>query len=341
MNKPVYDIVIVTHLPAFYKINLYNEIAKKKRILVFYVSTSSDIRNTDFTSGKMNFEYKILNNQSFEKRKGFKSARKLLAELKKIEFSKILVGGWDLIEFWAVVFRYSKKAALTLESSLNESVSSGLKGFIKKLFVIRVQLCFASGNEHVKLLESLNFKGEVRITRGVGIIKKGRAEKFEPKEYSARFLFVGRLSAEKNIEWLIDQFKGRKETLSIVGYGPDENLLKMQAGSNVSFLGAVSNENLSRIYMEHDFFILPSLSEPWGLVVEEALYNSIPVIVSDKCGAKELIKNGVNGFIIRTDSNDLSTLLDSINAESYKRLELSGLQTYINDKDLKQVEVYL
>ena len=56
-------------------------------------------------------------------------------------------------------------------------------------------------------------------------------------------------------------------------------------------------------YFKSDIFILPSMSEPWGLVVNEALLCGLPVIVSNKCGsAPELVKDGKNGFTFNPES---------------------------------------
>ena len=44
------------------------------------------------------------------------------------------------------------------------------------------------------------------------------------------------------------------------------------------------------MYAEYDILILPSLSEPWGLVVEEALYYGMPVIISDRVGCRSEVK---------------------------------------------------
>lgn len=57
------------------------------------------------------------------------------------------------------------------------------------------------------------------------------------------------------------------------------------AKDNIRFLGHVPNDSLPEIYERHDVFILPSRYEPWGLVVEEALFRGLPVIASDKVGS--------------------------------------------------------
>ena len=110
------------------------------------------------------------------------------------------------------------------------------------------------------------------------------------------------------------------------------------ANENISFLGAVDNKNLPNIYQSHDVFILSSYSEVWGLVVEEALNNGLPVIVSDKVGcADEIIQNGENGYTFK--SNDTESLIACINKmqniDNYNRMRKN-----ISKLDFKEIEEY-
>ena len=82
--KKEYKYLILTNQPAFYKINLYNELNKKIKIFVIFIGEGSTIRNSDFLKGNMEFEYLILNNLSYEKRKKVNSLFKLIVNMKKI-----------------------------------------------------------------------------------------------------------------------------------------------------------------------------------------------------------------------------------------------------------------
>lgn len=50
-----FDILFITNLPSFYKINLYNEIARRKKIFVIYTGDTAECRNNDFFNVKMQF----------------------------------------------------------------------------------------------------------------------------------------------------------------------------------------------------------------------------------------------------------------------------------------------
>jgi glycosyltransferase involved in cell wall biosynthesis len=91
-----------------------------------------------------------------------------------------------------------------------------------------------------------------------------------------------------------------------------EDYAKEKGLKDVYFLGFKNQTELSKYYALADIFVLPSgIGETWGLVVNEAMCFSLPIIVSDMVGcAKDLVKNGENGFIFKTgDINELTECL--------------------------------
>lgn len=122
------------------------------------------------------------------------------------------------------------------------------------------------------------------------------------------FLFVGRLAPEKNVIGLLDAWLAYRDcgggwSLVIAGDGPDGPALKERLkasayNSHVCFLGHRSARELLPVYAFASTFVLPSKREPWGLVVNEAMAASLPVIVSKRCGcAEDLVRPGQNGFV--------------------------------------------
>jgi len=345
----MYDYLIVTHIPAFYKINLYNQLAKELNIFVIFIAKDTDEkRSDDFTTiNKVSFKYMILFNGNFQERDQFKSIQKLKLQIKSMRFQRLLISGWDLVEFWYLIFTNKKrKNCLALESTILESNTKGIKGYIKKIFLKRISLVFASGNLHIQLLEKLHFSGKMKTTQGVGIINKPKFNKnIDDRVYDKKFIFIGRLSKgkPKNLEILIKIFNTLPDyTLTIIGIGEDEEYLKKISNKNINFIGAVENSKINNYLLSNNILILPSTSEPWGLVVEEALYFGIPVIISQNCGSVELIQNNVNGFIINPyNYENIKNIILSINYDNYKKLVNEVSMFSINKKDLKQVNSYL
>jgi glycosyltransferase involved in cell wall biosynthesis len=122
------------------------------------------------------------------------------------------------------------------------------------------------------------------------------------------FIFVGRLSEEKNIQHVISAFAAARHRrthaeewrLILVGDGPLRATLEAEAlrlGLPVDFVGGVPWYEVPRHLARADVLILPSTSEPWGLVVNEAMICEKAVIVSAACGcAPDLVIDGATGF---------------------------------------------
>jgi len=89
--------------------------------------------------------------------------------------------------------------------------------------------------------------------------------------------------------------------LIVLGDGSQESKLKKYKNDNslegICFIEGQPWFDVPKILALADVFILPSYSEPWGLVVNEAMACGLPVIVSNKCGsAYDVVKEGINGY---------------------------------------------
>lgn len=134
------------------------------------------------------------------------------------------------------------------------------------------------------------------------------AEEAPAKQFD--FLLCGRLTAVKNPEFALDvaeqsaKLLGRVVTIAIVGSGELEALLKASAASrseyiHVTFAGFIRRADLPEWYLRSRIFLLPSVSETWGVVVNEACAAGLPVLVSSVVGsAHDLVVHEDNGFVM-------------------------------------------
>ena len=145
------------------------------------------------------------------------------------------------------------------------------------------------------------------------------------------FLFIGRFVEEKGIDVLIEAYRRYRETvhnpwpLICCGAGPLQNQLKGQSG--IEIRGFVQPEHLPQALASAGCFVLPSRSEPWALVIHEAVSAGLPVLASDRVGSVvHLVQPGFNGFIFdRDDVRGLASLLGRISTLTPSRLEeMSG-----------------
>lgn len=333
-----YEKIVITNLPAFYKIRLFNEINKRIPLLVLFTGHASDGRNSDFYKGNIEFDYINLN-------KGLLGNFFTLIKVLQNNCKEIILGGWDNCWYWMpLIINPKQNNSVIVESSIHESKISGVRGTIKRIFLSHCTKVYVPGKSNANLVKQLGFKGQIIKTKGCGIFNYIKQPQYIEHKEVKRFIYVGRLAEVKNVSLLIRTFNDFPELiLDIVGFGPLEVELKKMANSNIIFHGAVDNKDLPSYYNTANVFVLPSLSEPWGIVVEEALNNGLPVIVSDKVGCAEELVNNSNGIIFK--SGDIYSLkkaikkISDINYYNYLRYNISKLEFEVIEKE--QVKCYL
>jgi len=338
-----YQAVFVTHLPSFYKINLYNVLAQSINIFVVFIGESSNLRAKDFTQQQKNFDFIVLNHCAFEARNKPNSCLRVAKLLRTLRFKKLILGGWDLPEYWVLSFLFPKKNnCLALESSIFESQDYGARKHIKSLFLKRISTVFYSGVPHLKLIKKIGFQGLALKTLGVGITNYS-SKQHEVKHFSGKFIYVGRLAPEKNLLLLLNAFKELPNfSLTLVGEGPLKSELMRRKSDNVTIVGHVPHTKLVHYYQKNDIFILPSLKEPWGLVVEEALYYHLPIIASEYVGASiDLVQEQDTGVLF--DPHSEQSLMEAILklAQNYSHYEENTQKFDFTKRDQRQVQAYV
>ncbi len=211
-----------------------------------------------------------------------------------------------------------RKSVLMTESTAEDHVRSWWKESLKGLLIRTLfDSAIVGGKAHMRYLENLGFSPE-HIQHSYDVVDNHLlAERSSTvRELSAGasklpsryILFVGRLAPEKNVgglltEWHQYRNAGGTWPILIVGSGPLTDTLHASASispfaNDIYFAGHKGYKELPAFYAFASCFILPSVREPWGLVVNEAMAAGLPVIVSNRCGcAEDLVHAGHNGFI--------------------------------------------
>ncbi len=138
-------------------------------------------------------------------------------------------------------------------------------------------------------------------------------EKKKRTRNSFKYLFVGNIKPAKGVDILLNAFNrieapGKK--LTIIGAMGDAAHLLGNRQNNIAVKGYVPHEKLPEEYNDADIFILPSRLDGFGLVVTEAMSTATPVIVSSHVGAKDLVNDGVSGWVF--ESGDHEALADAM-----------------------------
>lgn len=130
-------------------------------------------------------------------------------------------------------------------------------------------------------------------------------------------LFVGRLTLQKGPDYFLHAAKrileyAPKTIFAIAGSGDmEKQTMELAASlgisSNVLFLGFLRGEALAAVYKAADIFVMPSVSEPFGITPLESLLNGTPVVISKQSGASEVILHA-----LKTDFWDIEDMADKI-----------------------------
>ena len=286
--------------PAIYSIDLSVNIYDKMNIGYCF------IKDNTYSKSSFNKDQVYLSSFSFVSRILF-----ILKQHKRND--NLIINGYNnlpfIISFLANLFSL-KKVNIAIESDTQYQVPKNfLKRFVKYLYLSiifknKMIFGFAGGsNSHMLLFKEYGMNTE-RIFLMPLMVNNSRfftKKKVFPKIFT--FLYVGRLIKRKNVESLINIFNKKfsiyKVVLKIIGSGKEEIYLRNKySSSKVMFIGPLFENELIKEYHRASCLVIPSLFEPWGLVVNEALSSSLPIISMEKIGANfDLIKSKNTGEI--------------------------------------------
>ncbi|MDA3815136.1 MAG: glycosyltransferase family 4 protein [Patescibacteria group bacterium] len=135
--------------------------------------------------------------------------------------------------------------------------------------------------------------------------------------------FIGRITVQKGPDYFLKMAKkvldyNKKVIFIVAGSGDMERQIMRQTGEleisdKVFFTGFLRGKKLYNLFREADIFVMPSISEPFGLTPLESLINGTPVLISKQSGVSEVLKNALKVDFWDTDemANKILTTLSS------------------------------
>ncbi|PCR90469.1 glycosyltransferase family 4 protein [Natrinema ejinorense] len=140
----------------------------------------------------------------------------------------------------------------------------------------------------------------------------------------------------------VDQFSDSH--LLIVGWGPLEEDLKQLAtdlgiADSVTVTGRVPKDEIHEYYALGDVFVLPSISEGFGICLTEAMAASLPVVASDIPGVREVVADGETGFLVPPrEPAEFATAMKDLQSEQKRRtFGKAGFQRAAERFDIKSI----
>jgi len=316
-----------------------------------------DARRWQFTPGVLTDKIAVIENTADIKWKN----RRVIEILEQQNPEVIVLAGYnDPTQMTAAKWARKNKVPRILhaDSWYGDHPRYWLKELIKKFYFVKPNFnaAFVPGILGFKYINSLGIPKKA-IWRGLYVVdndyffRASAAARQECESWRRKlglpqnyFLTVTRFIAKKNLPGLIRAFKKYRDSggtwdLVIVGSGPEEIQIRDLANSiltqGLSFVGWQQSQELPVYYGLAKCFILPSISEPWGLVVNEAMACGLPVLVSRNCGCfPELCHRGINGFDFDPlDADELACLMlrisnGTLDLESMGAASLSIIANY-------------
>ncbi|NCD41765.1 MAG: glycosyltransferase [Bacteroidia bacterium] len=210
--------------------------------------------------------------------------------------------------------------------------NDGLRSWLRRLHYIllaaqwrrRLNFLLATGDLGVRWYSMSLFPKNKIFSFGYFVDVQSVVESYSAINNAFTILFVGQLIFRKGVDLLMRALGGLREftwNLRIVGDGPlrhELGKLACELGINerIVWEGGLANDAVKQVMAASDLLVLPSRYDGWGAVVNEALMAGTPVVVSDACGASELIQNPRLGGVFQAQS--VTSLQEALRTQMVK-----------------------
>lgn len=347
-------IVVITNMVAPYRIPLFNVLAKKlhsQLSVYFFVAMEKD-RQWNIPYKEMQFEFRFLPGFSIELGRIKLHLKLSLFHYLMLEKPEVvIIGGFSFQTIIAMIYTHLMRKPFIIwsEGTLHsECYRCRIRIPLRRWLVKKAKAFIAVSKEAKQYFQHLGVPSE-KIFMAIQTLdveefskkcalfhknKKSIKKRIGLKDDIKIILYSGQLIKRKGVVYLLKAFfqismKYPNLVLLIVGNGPDLSSLKSFCKENnilnkVVFAGFTHFDDLPKFYSISDVFVFPTLSDTFGLVVNEAVAAGLPIICSKWAGAaRDLVKDGVNGYIVNPqDVNTLTKKMEDLLQNDKKRLEM-------------------
>ena len=322
------QLVILTEIIAPYRIPVFNALAARDEVelkVIFLAETDPDLRQWQVYREEIRFSYQVL--KSYRRRVGRFNVlltRGVVAALRGCHPEIIVSGGYNYPAMWQAQ-RWARWRGLPFllwsESNTGDARrnSWGVE-LLKERFIRACQAYVVPGSSAAAYLQTFgvpkqkifvapNAVDVERFTNGADQARRrpGLRERLGlPQRY---LLYVGRFVRSKGVLDLLAAYATLPESvrrevgLVLAGDGEEFEELLRRSGDihpgQVVFPGFLQRDELAPVYALAEALVFPTHSDPWGLVVNEAIACALPVIVTRVAGCvADLVRDGENGYVV-------------------------------------------
>ncbi len=322
-------LVIISEIIAPYRIPVFNALARRPEVelhVIFLSENDPAFRQWRVYKDEIKFSYEVL--PSWRYRLGKFSIllnRRMRRALDRTQPDVVLCGGYNYLSSWqAAYWARTNRVPFILWSEstvFDRRQNYRATEFIKQYFLRMCSAFVVPGKSSAHYLVSLGIAERCIFTAPNAVdnsLFSRWADAARCNELAVRsrhrlperyLLYVGRLIKEKGTFDLLQAYaqlpaQMRQElALVFAGSGAQDVELAKRASQirpgTVKFLDFVHRDELAEVYALADALILPTHSDPWGLVVNEAMACGLPIITTTVAGcALDLVRHGSNGFLV-------------------------------------------
>lgn len=346
-------VLFMANIPSPYRVDFFNELGKYCDLTVTFEGRTATDRDEKWRAAESeNFKAQFM--------KGIrtKSDQFLcfeIIEVIKSGFDRIIVGGYSTpTAMLAIEYMRLHKIPFWIEADGGLiSQDSTLKYRIKHHFVSAASGWLSSGKttseyfihygakkEKIYQYPFSSLRENEIFSNVISLEEKKKLREELKMEEEKIVVSVGQFIPRKGFDILLKAWKNcaKEAGLYVIGAEVTEKYVQLQKElklKNVHFIGFKNKEELKKYYQAADIFALMTREDIWGLVINEAMASGLPVVTTERCVAGlELIKNGVNGYIVPVEnveetSNALNKILqDSAMQEIMAKSNLDKIRNY-------------
>ena len=315
-------VVYWNNIPAPYMVERFNALAERNNLEfeAWFNERRENDRSWEIKEADWNFQYQYLSTLNICGQK-----LRFPLSLLKQKSPDVLVSLYAepvFIMGWVVAYLRGMRTVFWVERTFDSWISRrSWKEFIKRYIFGRVDGIITVGRDGRdyamqynipvdKILFAPHSIDVAHFQRGCESASNQRIQiRGELGLKGVTFIYVGRFWWGKGIRFLLDAFhdllrrSDEEISLLLVGDGEEEDSLKKKCRNegirNVVFTGFKQKPELPKYYAVSDVFVFPTLGDPYGLVVDEAMACSLPVVTTTAAGEiRDRVEDGVNGYIV-------------------------------------------
>lgn len=317
-------ILFYTNIPSPYRVDFFNELGKYCELTVLFESTHSTERDDLWKQYHFeNFQGIIMSGKRTAVDMAF--CPEIIGHLHAKKYDEIVITimasltsilAVNWLRFHRIPYIYEGDGGFV-------HTENRLKYLLKRNVISHAKYCFSTSSAFDEYCKNYGASPE-KIYRYpfTSVWKKNLVEK--PLSVADKqtlrtqlgiweehmLISVGQMIHRKGFDILLRaaEVLDRSWGIYLVGGRPSEelrDLVEQRSLEHVHFVDFMPKENLWKYYQAADLFVLPTREDPWGLVVNEAMANALPVITTTRCIAGlEMVEDGINGFLYEPEDVD-------------------------------------